>query len=344
MKRFEKEARAKRIIQFYIGQGCESKKTTCEHFAAEGVPKSTLYGIIRRFEVTRLTEYKSLVGRPRSVATPQVVQKIKQVFTDRPNTSVRNLASKMKIARSTLSHIKIKTLHLRARTKKIVPRYINNQETRAKSGARFVCDKARRKILIIDDETYVPADPEDVPGRKFYHCLDPIKVKFEDKVKPKTKFFKKYLVWQALDENGNISEPYITMGTINSDTYLKECIKKRLIPFIKRYNSVDSILFWPDLATSHYAGKVTEYLMQQNIDFVPKTKNPPNVPQARAIEQFWAICKQRYSKHNKMPKNLAGFKRIWKKISSEVAEKHGQALLVHGYRMLARIAKYGVKH
>ena len=58
---------------------------------------------------------------------------------------------------------------------------------------------------------------------------------------------------------------------------------------------------------------MTQYLIEQNFEFVPKKKNLPNLPQARPIEQFWAICKQRYPAHNKIPKNLIGFKRIWKK-------------------------------
>ena len=33
--------------------------------------------------------------------------------------------------------------------------------------------------------------------------------------------------------------------------------------------------------------------MQQNIRFVPKGDNPPNVPQARPIEHFWALLSQK---------------------------------------------------
>ncbi|CAF5166545.1 unnamed protein product, partial [Rotaria magnacalcarata] len=31
------------------------------------------------------------------------------------------------------------------------------------------------------------------------------------------------------------------------------------------------------------------WLHEQNIKFVPKQDNPPNVPQARPIEDFWSI-------------------------------------------------------
>lgn len=110
-----------------------------------------------------------------------------------------------------------------------------------------------------------------------------------------------------LSTDGNVSEPYITEGTINADVNLNECLKQRLLPFIIKHHSCDEILFWPDLASSHYAKKVLEFLKAENIILVPKSKNPPNLPQASPIEQFWAICKQKYAERSKPAKNLNVF-------------------------------------
>ena len=43
---------------------------------------------------------------------------------------------------------------------------------------------------------------------------------------------------------------------------------------------------------SHYAKLVTDWLNEQKIPFVPKTKNPANLPEGRPIEDFWAILKR----------------------------------------------------
>lgn len=343
MKRSEKEARAKRIVQFFqnIADGC--KTTTYRHFKAEGVPSSTIYNVLKRYSETGTADFHRLSGRPASVSTRKVVNAVEKAFKKQPDISVRQLSSKMNISKSTLSDIKINKLRIKARTKKIVPKYVKDQAARAKSGARFVLDKSRQKVLIIDDETYVPFDPQEVPGRKFYHSSNPKEVSYDEKTKKKSKFFKKYLVWQAMDRFGNVSEPYITTGTINAEIYLNECLKKRLIPFIRKHHSTNSVLFWPDLASVHYAKRVLEFLGQENIEFIPKSKNPPNLPQARPIEEFWSICKQEYSKRHMPPKNLTGFKRIWKKLAADVAETHGQHLMDHGYSMLTKISKSGVE-
>jgi len=85
---------------------------------------------------------------------------------------------------------------------------------------------------------------------------------------------------QAIDENGNASSPYICTGTMTGDVYLNECLKKRLIPFIKQHHEIEDVFFWPDLASSHYSKDVIAYLREENVDFVQKQDNPPNVPQA----------------------------------------------------------------
>jgi len=57
-------------------------------------------------------------------------------------------------------------------------------------------------------------------------------------------------------------------------------------------------LFWPDLASSHYAKIVTEHFEAEGINYVLKKDNPPNVPEARPIEDFWGILKGKVYENN----------------------------------------------
>ncbi|CAH1104565.1 unnamed protein product [Psylliodes chrysocephalus] len=104
------------------------------------------------------------------------------------------------------------------------------------------------------------------------------------KYKPKAKFAKKLLVWIALSENG-LSRPYVghVRGpAVDQNTYIQNCLPK-LVNFIKEHHANDNIMFCPDLASAHYARATCEWLEAQNVPFVPKQDNPPNVPQARPI-------------------------------------------------------------
>jgi len=107
------------------------------------------------------------------------------------------------------------------------------------------------------------------------------------KYKPKEKYEKKVLVWLALSAKG-ISTPFIgtTKGpAVTAGVYIDNCLSK-LLPFIETYHSHDDYVFWPDLSTSHYANETTQWLLEHQINFIPKQTNPPKVPKARPIEDF----------------------------------------------------------
>lgn len=75
---------------------------------------------------------------------------------------------------------------------------------------------------------------------------------------------------------------------IKTDTYIDKCLTK-LQKFIKETHSKDKYIFWPDLASCHYSKKTQAWLEDKKIKCVPKAANPPNIPKARPIEDFWAL-------------------------------------------------------
>ena len=135
------------------------------------------------------------------------------------------------------------------------------------------------------------------------------------------------MVWQEIDENGNFSDQLICAGNISAIIYLEDCLKKLLIPFIDKYYNRHDLIFWPYMATAHYEKIVKEYLIDAGVEFVDRSKNPPNIPQARDIERFWALCKNRYSKICKEPEKIRGFNKICKIISNKVSKDSGKTVM-----------------
>lgn len=108
----------------------------------------------------------------------------------------------------------------------------------------------------------------------------------------KETFASKILVWLVLSSKG-ISQPFIvkTGGpAITKEVYIKKSLPK-LVTFIENYHTDDKVSFWPDLASSHYAKmmQVSSLHNAHNIPLVPKEVNPPNIPKAWLIEDFWGI-------------------------------------------------------
>ena len=95
-------------------------------------------------------------------------------------------------------------------------------------------------------------------------------------------------MWIAMSNQG-MSKPLflpITSVAINSNIYINECLIPRLLPFTHKYHSDFNYLFWPDLAGAHYSKERTAWV-DENLYFVDKESNAPNVPQERPIANFW---------------------------------------------------------
>ena len=79
---------------------------------------------------------------------------------------------------------------------------------------------------------------------------------------------------------------------VNTDIYINECLQSKLLPFIHKHHGDFNYLFWPDLAGAHYSNGTVEW-MEENVYFVEKASNPPNVSQARPIENLCGILAQK---------------------------------------------------
>ena len=87
------------------------------------------------------------------------------------------------------------------------------------------------------------------------------------------------LMYIAMSKDG-LSKPSIheSNGSIDSKVYINKYLRPVLVPFISEWYNDHNYVFWPDLASCHYWHETIEYLNSQNIIYVPKDDNPPNVP------------------------------------------------------------------
>ena len=56
----------------------------------------------------------------------------------------------------------------------------------------------------------------------------------------------------AIEQEGQICEPYIITEMINKKVQLEECVKKRVVPFISKLKENYYIIFWSDIDSSQY--------------------------------------------------------------------------------------------
>ena len=164
------------------------------------------------------------------------------------------------------------------------------QQKLARPKCRKLLATFGKNDFIIDDESYFTLSHTTLSGNdRFYLSKTPNSIKN----KYIAKHEQKILVYLAISPLG-ISRPIFSKSglAINQISYKENCLKPSLVPFIRKYYARRKYVFWPDLASSHYAHSVQDFLTNAKIPFVPKLLNPANVPKARPIEDFWAHLKQ----------------------------------------------------
>lgn len=239
---------------------------------------------------------------------------------------MRDMAVKFGVSASTVQKYRTDA-GLKTFVAQKVPKRSEKQESVAITRARKLYQHCLPYFdcILMDDETYCKVDFKQLPGKKFYTATKKGNVKEKFKEVKSEKFAAKYMVWQAICSCGLKTDTFVTNGSINATVYIKECLQKRILPFIGRHRG--SVLFWPDLATSHYAGQTIKWFEENGVQFVPKDCNPPNTPMLRPIERYWALMKRELKKRGGVAKDIKYFKKRWNEMSKTIDEMTVQNLM-----------------
>ena len=194
----------------------------------------------------------------------------------------------------------------------------------------------------LDDESYFTLSHGKINGNDIFYTSNIDATPASTKYTPVKKFEQKLLVWLVISERG-ISAPIIRKSglAVNKTVYL-DFIKRGVIPFIKKHHSDGNYKFWPDLASSHYANTVVNYLIDQNIEFVQKCENPANVPEVRPIEDFWSILKGKVYENGWRAKNLDELRNKIRLCTRNMDQNLVQDLLASTSKRLNNIRRNGL--
>ena len=134
MRMKENEDLAKRVIQYYLSHANSNKLETCQHFSNEGKSKATIYGIIRRYEETKIVGYRKPKSFQAKQLTKRKLSSILRLYESNPSLSVCSAAKCLNIPKSTLQHGKRNVLGIKAYVKQKAPKYIKDQKAYVKTG------------------------------------------------------------------------------------------------------------------------------------------------------------------------------------------------------------------
>lgn len=259
----------------------------CPHLSGSAIakqlklPKSTVCRVIKQYKETLTIERKPRTNLKYGCKNKDLEKKVLKSIKQNPGLSDRDRAKKYGCPVSTARLIRVRA-GIRAYRAIKHPNRSDKQNVTAKQRARKLYDEILTKhngCIMQDDETYVKQSFSQLPGTKFYYSEGRGKAPEKFKYKKIDKFGKKFMIWQALCSCGRKSEALVTSGNMTADTYIELCLKQRILPLMRAHGSSASFpLFWPDLASVHYAKKVIDWCESNDIRILPKALNPPNCP------------------------------------------------------------------
>lgn len=290
-------------------------------------PKTTVAAVIKRFKTTQSTNRATKPATKKASGTPPLRKNIIRSIQQNPSLSDADRAKKCRTSRSTARRIRIEHKYKSYRASKCPNRSMKQNKT-AKTRARKLYLNVLTKFggcILMDDETYIKMDFNQIPGPRYYAAKKRGGVAKKFKHIGVDKFGKKLLVWQGICSCGLKTRAFVTSGTMTSELYMKECLEKRLLPFIRRHQG--SVKFWPDLASCHYSKATLLWYKANSVDFIPKEMNPPNCPELRPIEKYWALIKMKLRKWPKVVKNANSLTVNYNKVAAKFDRKSVQNLM-----------------
>lgn len=333
MSRIKKEVKI-RVLDTWMREKGISMNEVAKRF---GIHPASVKSIIHKFGEHYTFDDLPGRGRKPGPSDPNLDRKVINLINRNRSMSIRDLAKKAGTSIGMVQRIK-KRNNLKTYKKQKVSKQTAEQKSRAKTRARKLYHRILQKpdaCILMDDETYVKEDSSTLPGPQFYTAAIGEDVSDHEKSIEVEKFGQKVLVWQAICSCGLKSASFFTKGTINADIYQKECLQKRLLPLYKKHTTPP--LFWPDLASAHYAKSTLRWFEDNDVDFVEKDINPPNCPQLRPIERYWAIVKRVFKKDGKANRTMAVFKKNWNAAAKKCDQSAVQNLMK---RVKSKVREY----
>uniref|UniRef100_A0A158P527 Tc1-like transposase DDE domain-containing protein n=1 Tax=Tetranychus urticae TaxID=32264 RepID=A0A158P527_TETUR len=310
-----------------------------------GVSRATVYNIWNRLVSQSSIDRAKGSGLKSGKLNATEIQKILKLASENGQKPSK-IASKFNVSRRNIAYL-LKKNNLQFYKKIDSPQSSEGQKERQTERLNILTNGVFRvgayKHIIYDDESYFPLNNTHNGTDKGYYASKRGQEKENLVYKARAKFGAKLCVWIAISKKGH-SQPFFIPAkcALNADSYSSECIRKRLFPFIQKNYQEKRYIFWPDGASCHYARTTIDTLNELGIKFIEKEQNPPNIPQLRPIERFWAHLKQKVYEGGWSASSYPSLKaRINSKLK-EFDQNYFARLCANDRNKIAKAAKHGV--
>lgn len=340
-----KQIENRKIIWNFVTENPQKTKAEIVKKFKGLIPPRTVYDVLKNIQVNGTIDRKAGSGRPTTLNNPRVRSKLLRETVGRVAKSYRALGRELGAHHKTVKkHLESEGVKRKARKKrpKTSPKQVKTQKVRLNK-LRHKIRKCDNVEFIMDDESYFTIDGNEWQENSYY---DDGRVEINDETRyvSAAKYPQKVLVWLAISSKGMSKPLFLPRGlAVDKETYSTMCLPQ-VKAFIRKYHQNDNVLFWPDLASAHYAGYTLEKMKKLKIPYMDKNLNPPNVPQIRPIEDLWAIIKRRVYEGNFVAKDIKQLTNKIRSVLRKIEKPLFQKLMGNLPKKVRKAARSGVNH
>jgi transposase len=253
------------------------------------VSKRTIYNWINRVVKRKSIEAKKPSGRPRTVRTKKLIQKVKRNFNNKLKKSARQLALENNCDRKTIANIIHDDLSLKT-YKRIRCQTLTDVHKQKRK--KFACwirkhskDEFFKKIMFSDEKIF-DGDGQINLKNDVIYAKSRADADKNGGIFEKQKYPLKVMVWCGLTFNGPTEIVVLPKnGSFNQEFYVSN-----VLPVVKRECQRligEEFFYQQDGATSHTGNHSMESLKNEGINLLANGVWPPNSPDLSPMDYFF---------------------------------------------------------
>lgn len=282
------------------------------------VNERTVRKTIQRYKEQGNHKDRTGRGRKVTVATPNMIKRVRDQIRRNPRRSIRKMAIKNGTSTTTMRNIVRKKLKLfpyrqqqvhllNDRMKKL------RKERCMKLRARF--SQGADKSIVFSDEKVFTVDPVLNRHNDRILAFNMQQAITGGKFVGKTAHPQSIMVWGAITSDGKSPLVFVDQGVkINKEVYLKIILKDALKPWADKHFKGKHWCFQQDSAPAHKAKIVQEWLKKELPDFIAAKDWPSNSPDLNPLDfSVWSVLESKVStgRHANMGSLKAAIIKAW---------------------------------
>jgi len=284
-----------------------------------------IWRTISRFLETGSVNDKPRSGRPKSVSTRNLKQKVKARIQRNPRRSLRKMSKELRVNRETLRKFVRKKLNLRSykyhEVQLLTPDQKRKRLDRCRTLRQRFANGAHLAILFSDEKIFTI---EQTLNRQNDRILAGQSADIPRVIRDikRTQKPASVMVWAGMTSDRKLPLVFVEKGVkLNAHTYGDLILRGALKPWANRNLGGAPWVFQQDSAPSHSANLTQDWLRANVPDFISKDEWPPCSPDLNPLDfSIWSILEaQACATSHKTVDNLKrALRREWAKIPPDI--------------------------